>query len=85
MEEIKKGDIVVNYNRSWIGIFDRWNLPKGNCYWQYSLHNDVLVKENPGITFSSAFPATKEEKDKFKKALLKEGYSYYRGKVIKEL
>lgn len=85
MEEIKKGDIVVNYNRTWIGVFDRWNHPYDNCYWQYSLHNDVLVKERPGVTFSSALPATKEEKDKLKKALLKEGYSYYRGKVIKEL
>ena len=85
MKEIKRGDIVVNYNRSWIGVFDRWNLPYDNCYWQYSLHNDVLVKENLNATFSSALPATKEEKYKLKKALLKEGYSYYRGKVIKEL
>lgn len=85
MKEIKRGDIVVNYNRSWIGVFDRWNLPDGDCYWQYSLHNDVLVKEDIIVTFSSALPATKEEKDKFKKALLKEGCSYCRGKVIKEL
>lgn len=85
MAEIKKGDIVVNYNRKWIGIFDRWNRPYSNCYWQWSLHNDLLVKESPGITFSSALPSTKEEKEKFKKALLQKGYSYCNGEVILEL
>ena len=85
MAEIKKGDIVVNYNRKWIGIFDRWNRPYSNCYWQWSLHNDVLVKESTGATFSSALPSTKEEKEKLKKAALKAGYSYCRGKIIKEL
>ena len=85
MKKIKRGDIVVNYNRSWIGVFDRWNLPYDNCYWQYSLHNDVLVKEHLNQTFSSALHATKEEKDKLKKALLKEGCSYCSGKIIKEL
>ena len=85
MAEIKKGDIVVNYNRKWIGIFDRWNRPYSNCYWQWSLYNNNLVKESINAAFSSALPSTKEEKEKFKKALLQKGYSYYRGKIIEEL
>lgn len=85
MAEIKKGDIVVNYNRKWIGIFDRWNRPYSNCYWQWSLYKNNLVKESINTTFSSALPSTKEEKEKFKKAAFKAGYSYYRGKIIEEL
>lgn len=85
MTKIKKGDIVVNYNREWIGIFDRWNSPHNNCYWQWSLYDNKLIKESSNITFSSALPATEEEKEKFKKALLKEGYSYCNRKVILEL
>lgn len=85
MEEIKKGDIVVNYNRQWIGIFDRWNSPHSNCFWQWSLFNNNLTKEHFNTTFSSALPATEEEKEKFKKALLRKGYSYCDGEVILEL
>lgn len=85
MAEIKKGDIVVNYNRKWIGIFDRWNRPYSNCYWQWSLYNNNLVKESINTTFSSALPATEAEKEKFKKALLQKGYSYCNREVILEL
>lgn len=85
MEEIKKGDIVVNYNRKWIGIFDRWNRPYGNCFWQWSLYKNNLSKESNNVTFSSALPATEAEKEKFKKALLQKGYSYCDGEVILEL
>ena len=85
MEEIKKGDIVVNYNRKCIGIFDRWNPLYGNCFWQWSLYENHLLKESNSVTFSSALPATEEEKEKFKKALLQKGYSYCDGEVILEL
>ncbi len=85
MEEIKKGDIVVNYNRQWIGIFDRWNPLYSNCFWQWSLYQNNLSKESNNVTFSSALHATEAEKDKFKKALLQKGYSYCDGEVILEL
>lgn len=84
---IRKGQIVTNYTRTWFGIFDRWfREPNRSAYWSYCLDpNGKFYKMKPDETLSGALPTTKLEKDKFKKAALKAGYSYYRGKMIQEL
>lgn len=84
---IKKGQIVTNYNRTWFGIFDRWfREPNRSAYWSYCLDpNGKFYKIKPDETLSGALPTTKLEKEKFKKAALKAGYSYCRGKMIQEL
>lgn len=84
---IKKGQIVTNYTRTWFGIFDRWvREPNRSAYWSYCLDPDgKFYKMEPDETLSGALPTTKLEKEKFKKVALKAGYSYYRGKMIREL
>ena len=84
---IKKGQIVTNSTRTWIGIFDRWfQKPYQSAFWSYCLDpRGNFYKMKPRETLSGAFPTTKLEKEKFKKAALKAGYSYYRGKMIQEL
>ena len=84
---IKKGQIVTNYTRTWIGVFDRWfQKPYESAFWSYCLNPDgKFYKMKPRETLSGAFHATELEKEKFKKAALKAGYSYCRGKIIKEL
>ena len=84
---IKKGQIVTNFTRTWFGIFDRWfRKPNRSAYWSYCLDpNGKFYKMEPDETLSGALPTTKLEKEKFKKAALKAGYSYNRGKMIQEL
>lgn len=84
---IRKGQIVTNYTRTWIGIFDRWfQKPYQSAFWSYCLDpRGNFYKMKPRETLSGAFPTTKLEKEKFKKAALKAGYSYCRSKMIQEL
>ena len=85
---IRKGQIVTNPTRTWFGVFNRWynGIVGKSAHWSYCLDpQGHFYKMKDFETLSGALPTTKLEQDKFKKAALKAGYSYHRGKMIKEL
>ncbi len=91
MEKFIKGEIVCStFNSRFIGVFDRLEynnrgevLVDGHvvsCF--ITPQNDFEFREG---TFQGFQKATKQQKDHFKKVLLENGYSYYKGKIIQEL
>ena len=84
---IRKGQIVTNFTRTWFGVFDRWyKKPNESAHWSYCLDpRGNVYKMSPKETISGAYPVTDFEREKFKKALIKAGFTYYKGKVIQEL
>lgn len=92
MAKFVKGEIVCStYDDKYIGVFDRLIYDNSGLYVRSDGHvvscfitceNKFKYREG---TFGGFQKATKEQKDHFKSVLLKHGYSYYKGKVTKEL
>lgn len=86
---IKRGDIVVNQNRDFIGIFHSWRDGSRNLksFWSAYLDIDdrnqhVYIPDEPE-KFSSSVPATEKEIKIFKRQLLNRGYYLIKGKLVK--
>lgn len=86
---IKRGDIVVNQYRDFIGIFHSWRDGSRNLksFWSAYLDIDdsdqcVHIPDEPE-KFSSSMPATEKEIKIFKRQLLKRGYYLIKGKLVK--
>lgn len=86
---IKKGDIVVNQNRDFIGIFHSWRDGSLNLksFWSAYLDIDEIgqpcyIPDEPE-KFSSSVPASEKEIKLFKTQLLKKGFYLIKGKLVK--
>lgn len=79
---MKKGSIVKG--KYLIGIFDFINYDECKIKFVKNRHISHVF---PGgfIKLEDLKVPTKKEKEEYKKFLLKHGFSYYRGKVTKEL
>lgn len=92
MAKFVKGEIVCSsYDNRYIGVFDRLiydnfgiNVLQGGHVVSCFINSENKFKYQEG-TFGGFQKATKQQKDHFKKVLLKHGYSYYKGKITKEL
>ena len=79
---MKKGSIIRG--KYLIGIFDFIN--HDDCKIKFVKNRNISHLFSRGfIKLSDLKIPTKKEKEEYKKFLLKNGYSYYRGKVTKEL
>lgn len=79
---MKKGSIVRGLYIT--GILDC--IEEGGIVVRYVIHKHCeIIFPKSVILIENAKIPTKKEKEEYKKFLLKHGYSYYRGKVTKEL
>lgn len=79
---MKKGSIVKG--KFIIGVLNRTEADGVSV--KYVTHpNSNILYANSFILTKNLRTPTKKEKEEYKKLLLKNGYSYYRGRVIKEL
>lgn len=92
MAKFVKGKIVCStYDDRYIGVFDRLIYDNFGLFVIGNGHvvSCFITRENKFKyregTFRGFKKATKKQKDHFKEILLKHGYSYYKGKVTKEL
>lgn len=92
MAKFVKGEIVCSsYDSRFIGVFDRLVYDNLGLHVRGDGHvvSCFITRENEFKyregTFGGFKKSTKEQKDHFKSVLLKYGYSYYKGKVTKEL
>lgn len=79
---MKKGSIIRG--KSVIGVFDH----KDNNYYRINFVKVFGLSHLFSTTFikkDNLKTSTRKEKEEYKKFLLENGYSYYRGKVTKEL
>lgn len=79
---MKKGSIVKGVFS--IGVLDKIGRTGIKIKYVKGKHTNFLYT-NGFIPIKSIKVPTKKEKEEYKKFLLKNGYSYYRGKVTKEL
>lgn len=83
---IRKGQIVTNFTRTWFGVFEKWYKESdGLAYLSYCLDSRGTIYKMSSGEIVRIYPATDLEREKFKKTLIKAGFTYYRGKVIREL
>ena len=92
MTKFVKGEIVCSkYDDRFIGVFDRLVYDNSGLYVKGDGHvvSCFITSENKFKyregTFGGFKKATKKHKDHFKRVLLENGYSYYKGKVTQEL
>ena len=79
---MKKGSIVKG--KYIIGIFD--SIVYDECKIKFVKYGEMSYLFPASFIKSKDLKIpTKKEKEEYKKFLLKNGYSYYRGKVTKEL
>ena len=79
---MKKGSIVKGLYI--IGVLDC--IKEEKIIVKYVIHQHSTYFHPRGcILIRNIKTPTKKEKEKYKKLLLKNGYSYYRGKVTREL
>ena len=92
MAKFVKGEIICSsYDDSYIGVFDRLVYDDLGLHVRGDGHivscfitNKNEFKYREGF-FGGFQKATKKQKEHFKNILLKHGYSYYKGKVTKEI
>ena len=92
MLKFVKGEIVCSiFDDRFIGVFDRLVYDNSGEYVIAGGHvvscfitSEDKFKYIEG-TFEGFKKATRKQKDRFKRVLLENGYSYYKGKITQEL
>lgn len=79
---MKKGSIIKG--KRCIGVLESMHLADYRIK-HVKVNNIPHVFATSFIELENLKIPTRKEKEEYKKFLLKHGYSYYRGKVIKEL
>ena len=81
--EFIKGEIVCSsFDSRYIGIFECIDEDDNLMSCFIDTENNFQNRQGNFCGFQKA---TKEQKNHFKQILLKNGYSYYKGKLIREL
>lgn len=83
MSKFVKGEIVCSsFDSRYIGVFECINEDDNFMSCFINTLNEFI---NSRGNFSGFQKATKKQKEYFKEVILQHGYSYYKGKVTKEL